>query len=72
MYIGEKVISCGWREGVKLLRVVIVMIEFRFLSERELLNFESDIIVIFKRLYLKGYFCSSKEKVVEGCKIKSW
>lgn len=53
-----------WREVVKPLKALNAMTEFRFLSERELLNLLSDTVVTFKTLCLKSHCCSS-EKVEE-------
>lgn len=62
-YIGENVIRCGWRQVAQLLRGLNAKTEFRFLSEREPSNnSESDIIVTFKTLYLKGHSCSRNTK----------
>lgn len=53
-------LACQWREVVKPLKALNAMTEFRFLSERELLNLLSDTIVTFKTLCLKSHCCSEK------------
>lgn len=56
----------------QLLRALNVPTEFKFLSEREPPNnSESNIIVNFKTLCLKGHSYSSEEKVVEKCTLKT-